>query len=73
MCCAVPVEFHAKYYQVLPKLVRDEVPAEFQADYDTTIAEIAGNLGIEDKSALIVREILQRLTEKKEPDGFRKD
>jgi len=73
MCCAVPVEFHAKYYQVLLKLARDEVPAEFQADNDTIIAVIAGDLAIEDKSALVAREILQRLAEKKEPDVFRKD
>jgi len=53
--------------------VHCKVPAEFQADYDTTIADIAGNLAIEDKSALVVREILQKLAERKEPDSFRND
>jgi putative GTP pyrophosphokinase len=54
--------------------VHCKVPAEFQADYDTAIAaDIASNLAVEDRSALAVRDMLQRLTEKKEPDGFRKD
>jgi len=53
--------------------VHCKVPVEFQADYDTTIADIAGNLAIEDKSALVVREILQKLAERKEPDSFRND
>ena len=53
--------------------VHSKVPTEFQTDYDTAIADIANNLAVEDKSALVVREILQRLAEKKEPDGFRKD
>ena len=32
-------------------------PAEFQADYDTAIANIASNLAVEDRSALALREI----------------
>ena len=53
--------------------VHREVPTEFQTDYDTAIADLANNLAVEDRSALVVREMLQRLAEKKEPDGFRKD
>jgi putative GTP pyrophosphokinase len=53
--------------------VHSKVPTEFQPDYDTAIADIANNLAVEDRSALVVREILQRLAEKREPDGFRKD
>jgi putative GTP pyrophosphokinase len=49
------------------------VPSEFQADFDTAIADIASNLAVEDNSALVVRDILQRLAEKKELDDFRKD
>jgi len=48
------------------------VPIEFQADYDTAIADIANNLALEDKSAEAVRKILQRLALKKELDDFRK-
>jgi putative GTP pyrophosphokinase len=47
-----------------------KVPTEYQADYDTTIADIASNLAVEDKSALAVREILQRQAAKKEIDDF---
>jgi len=53
--------------------VHCKVPAEFQADYDTAIANIANNLAVEDRSALAVRDIIQRQAEEKEPDGFRKD
>jgi putative GTP pyrophosphokinase len=53
--------------------VHCKVPAEFQRDYDTAISDIANNLAVEDRSALVVREMLQRLVEKKEPNGFRKD
>jgi hypothetical protein len=53
--------------------VHSKVPTEFQADYDTAIANIANNLAVEDKSALAVRDILQKLTEKKELDDFRID
>jgi putative GTP pyrophosphokinase len=53
--------------------VHCKVPAEFQADYDTIIADIACRLAAEDKSALAVRDILQRQAEKKEIDDFRKD
>jgi putative GTP pyrophosphokinase len=47
-----------------------KVPAEFQEDYETAIASIASNLAIEDRSALAVREILQRQAEKNEVDDF---
>jgi putative GTP pyrophosphokinase len=53
--------------------VHCKVPAEFQADYETAIAEIALRLAAEDRSALAVREILQRQTEKKELEDFRND
>jgi putative GTP pyrophosphokinase len=53
--------------------VHNKVPTEFQSDYDTAIADIASNLAVEDRSALAVRDILQRLAEKKELDDFRKD
>jgi len=53
--------------------VHSKVPTEFQTDYDAAIADIANNLAVEDRAALVVREILQRLAEKKEPDDFRKD
>jgi len=48
-----------------------KVSAEFQADYDTAIADIASRLAAEDKSALAVRDILQKQAEKKERDDFR--
>jgi len=47
-----------------------KVPAEYQEDYETAIALIASNLAIEDRSALAVREILQRQAEKNEVDDF---
>jgi putative GTP pyrophosphokinase len=50
--------------------VHVKVPPEFKSDYDTAIAEIANRLADEDRSALTVRQILRRLTEKKEPDDF---
>jgi putative GTP pyrophosphokinase len=53
--------------------VHCKVPAEFQADYDTVIADIASRLAAEDRSALAVRDILQRQVEKKELDDFRND
>jgi putative GTP pyrophosphokinase len=53
--------------------VHCNVPVEFQADYDKAIADIASNLAVEDRSALAVRDILQRQAEKKEIDDFRKD
>ena len=53
--------------------VHSQVPTEFQVDYEISIAKIASNLATEDKSALAVRDILQRLVEKKEPDDFRID
>jgi len=49
------------------------VPTEYRADYDTTIADIAGNLAIEDKSALVVRDIIQKQANKKDLDDFRND
>ena len=51
--------------------VHRKVPAEFQADYETAIADIASRLAAEDKSALAVRDILQRQAEKKELEDFR--
>ena len=48
-------------------------PAEFQADYETAVADIASRLAAEDRSALAVREILQRQAEKKELEDFRND
>jgi len=53
--------------------VHCRVPAEFQADYETAIADIASRLAAEDKSALAVRDILQRQTEKKDLNDFRND
>jgi putative GTP pyrophosphokinase len=53
--------------------VHYKVPAEFQADYETAIADIASRLAVEDMSALAVRDILQRQSQKKEPEDFRKD
>jgi putative GTP pyrophosphokinase len=53
--------------------VHSKVPAEFQADYETAIADIASRLAVEDMSALAVRDILQRQSEKKEPEDFRND
>jgi len=53
--------------------VHCRVPAEFQADYETAIADIASRLAAEDKSALAVRDILQRQAEKKDLDDFRND
>jgi putative GTP pyrophosphokinase len=53
--------------------VHCKVPAELQADYETAIAEIAHKLAAEDRSALAVRDILQRQAEKKELDDFSND
>jgi len=53
--------------------VHCKIPSEFQADYETAIAEIARRLAAEDKSALAVRDILQRQAEKKELEDFRND
>ena len=50
-----------------------KVPTEYQADYDAAISDIANNLAVEDKSALAVRDILQRQAEKAEVYDFRKD
>jgi putative GTP pyrophosphokinase len=44
-----------------------KVPADFQADYENAIAEIARQLAVEDQSALVVRGILQRQAEQNEP------
>ena len=51
--------------------VHCKVPAEFQADYETAIADIARRLAAEDKAALAVRDILQRQAEKRELEDFR--
>ena len=53
--------------------VHSRVSAEFQADYETAIADIASRLAAEDESALAVRDILQRQAEKKDLDDFRND
>jgi putative GTP pyrophosphokinase len=53
--------------------VHSKVPGEFQADYETAIAEIARRLAAEDRSALAVRRILQRQAEKKELEDFIND
>ena len=53
--------------------VHNKIPSEFQADYETAIAEIARKLAAEDRSALAVRDILQRQAEKKELEDFRND
>jgi len=53
--------------------VHCKVPAEFQADYEAAIADIASRLAAEDRSALAVRDILRRQAEKKELEDFRND
>jgi putative GTP pyrophosphokinase len=53
--------------------VHCNVPVEFRADYDKAISDIANKLASEDRSALAVRDILQRQAEKKEPGDFRKE
>jgi putative GTP pyrophosphokinase len=50
--------------------VQFKIPSEFQAEYETTIAEIARRLTAEDRSALAVREILQSQAEKNELEDF---
>ena len=50
-----------------------KIPSEFQADYETTITEIARRLAAEDRSALAVREILQSQAEKIELEDFISD
>ncbi len=52
--------------------VHCNVPAEYQVDYETAIAEIASRLTAEDKAALVVRDILQKQAEKR-PEDFRND
>ena len=49
------------------------VSTEFQADHETAIAEIARRLAAEDRSALAVRDILQRRSKKKDIEDFRND
>jgi putative GTP pyrophosphokinase len=53
--------------------VHVKVPAEFQADYITVITDIARRLAAEDRSALAIRDILQRQAKWTEPDDFSKD
>jgi putative GTP pyrophosphokinase len=70
------IQIRTKLQDAWAELTHDvhcKVPAEFQADYETAIADIAGRLTVEDTSALAVRDILQRQAEKKEPDDFRND
>jgi len=51
--------------------VHCNVSIEYQKDYDKVIANIAKNLAVEDKSALVVRDIIQKQFDKKELDDFR--
>jgi putative GTP pyrophosphokinase len=51
--------------------VHFKIPSDFQADFEAAIAEIARRLAAEDRSALIVRDILQKQAEKKELEDFR--
>jgi putative GTP pyrophosphokinase len=44
--------------------LHSKVPTELQTDYEAAIADIANNLAVEDRSALAVRDILQKLAEK---------
>ncbi len=53
--------------------VHSKISTEFQADYAMAIANIATNLAVEDRSDLVVRDILQKHAEKKEFDDFTKD
>jgi putative GTP pyrophosphokinase len=53
--------------------VHCRIPRESQADYETAIAEIARRLAAEDRSALAVRDILQRQAQKRELEDFRND
>ena len=53
--------------------VHCKVPGEFQVDYETAIAEIARRLDAEDTSALAVRDILQRQSQKKKLVDFSND
>jgi len=50
-----------------------KIPSDFQADYETAIADIARRLAAEDTSALAVRDILQKQAEVKELEDFRND
>jgi putative GTP pyrophosphokinase len=53
--------------------VHCNIPSELQADYETAIAEIARRLAAEDRSALAVRDILQRIAETKELEELGND
>jgi len=53
--------------------VHCNVSTEYQEDYDKVIANIARNLAVEDKSAMVVRDIIQKQFDKKELDDFRYD
>jgi putative GTP pyrophosphokinase len=53
--------------------VHSKVPAKFQSDYETAIADIATRLAAEDRSILAVRDILQRQANKKEQKDFKND
>jgi len=53
--------------------VHCNVSIEYQEDYDKVIANIARNLAVEDKSAMVVRAIIQKQFDKKELDDFRYD
>lgn len=50
-----------------------KIPAAFQADFKTAICDIANRLADEDRSALVVRNLLQMQEEKKAPEDSRND
>ncbi len=50
--------------------VHYKVPGNFEPEYETLVAEIANRLSSEDKSALAIRNILQKKIEEKEHEGF---
>lgn len=51
--------------------VHYKVPGGFEPDYEILVAEIANRLFSEDKSAVAIRNILQKAVEEKEHEGFR--
>jgi len=53
--------------------VHYKVPGGFEADYETIVAEIANRLAAEDRSALAVRNLLQKEAEKKKHEGLTDD
>lgn len=51
--------------------VHYKVPGKFEPEYEILVAEIANRLSSEDKSALAIRNILQKKIEEKEHEGFK--